>query len=47
MELSYKNLPTEFLNKELESLEEKLNEYKKLGLHLNMKRGVPSKEQID
>ena len=47
MELSYKNLPTEFLNKELESLEEQLNEFKKLGLRLNMKRGVPCKEQID
>ena len=47
MELTYKNLPKEFLLKELASLEEKIEEYKKLNLRLNMKRGVPSKEQID
>ena len=47
MKLTYKGLSKEFLNKELDSLSEKLEEYKKLNLHLNMKRGIPCKEQID
>lgn len=47
MLLTYKGLSKDFLNKELDSLSEKLEEYKKLNLHLNMKRGVPCKEQID
>lgn len=47
MELGYKHLPKEFLYKELDSLTERLNEYKKMNLSLNMRRGVPSKEQID
>ncbi|MCR4880026.1 MAG: aminotransferase class I/II-fold pyridoxal phosphate-dependent enzyme [Bacilli bacterium] len=47
MKLTYKNLPVEFLNKELDSLDEELKAYQKMNLHLNMKRGVPCKEQID
>ncbi len=47
MKLTYKNLSKEFLKKELDSLEEELKEYQKMNLHLNMKRGVPCKEQID
>ena len=47
MQLTYKGLDKDFLTKELDSLAERLEEYKKLDLHLNMKRGVPCKEQID
>ena len=47
MELTYKNLPESFLKEELAALEEKINEYRKMNLSLNMKRGVPSKEQIN
>lgn len=44
---SYKEYSKEELNKELKVLEEKLEEYRSLNLSLNMKRGVPCKEQID
>ena len=47
MKLTYKGLSKEFLTKELDSLKEKLDEYKKMNLNLNMKRGIPCKEQID
>lgn len=47
MKLSYKDLPEHFKERELDSLKEELEEYKKMNLSLNMKRGVPCKEQLD
>lgn len=44
---SYKDYSKEELNNELTVLEKKIEEYRSLKLSLNMKRGVPCKEQID
>lgn len=44
---NYKDLDKALLEKELSSLEDSFAIYKNKNLHLNMKRGVPCKEQID
>ena len=44
---NYKEMNKKDIGNELALLEQKLEGYKALNLHLNMKRGVPSKEQID
>ena len=47
MMLTYKNYSKSDLEKELSSIDKLLQDYQKKNLHLNMKRGVPCKEQID
>lgn len=44
---SYKDYSVNELKEELNKLEKRIDEYKALNLSLNMKRGVPCKEQID